>query len=440
MRSLLIRLTIALFALMPSLTVPPLSHAEAVQRLPNGLRYVIIEDHTAPIVSLQIWVRCGGVNEDDKTSGVSHFLEHMLFKGTERLTAGEIAQVVESNGGSINAATGMEMTHYYIDMPSESFELAFDVLADSVLNPSFPPGEYEKERRVILEEIKRRNDQPQSNLWDALLEVVYRKTPYRRPVIGSVDSITRMTRDVLVNQHKAYYVPSNMVVVAAGDFKTSFVRKKISGAFGKLPKNPIPAQPLLVEPLAEEPIVKRITRPAQQAHVALGFLGPTLDHPDQVAMDALSTVLGGGQSSRLYQVLREQKKIVWSVGASFMSHAGSGLFGLFAECPPEQARSLPNEFYLLLTDAEMHGFSKDELDRAKAQLRSSWLFSQETYHGKASQWGFYTTLGRPELLRTYLKKLDKVTLDDLTRLLHTYFRGRELSGAVLLPTSYDENK
>src|SRR5688572_26340204 len=154
-------LLITFFLLMTSS-----AQAASLKTLPNGLRYVVLEDHAAPVVSLQIYVRCGGVNEQGPLAGVSHFLEHMVFKGTAKVSAGEISRVVESNGGSINAATGMEMTHYYIDMPSDLFDKAFDVLSESVVNPTFPPEEFEKERGVILEEIKRRNDNPQSPMWD----------------------------------------------------------------------------------------------------------------------------------------------------------------------------------------------------------------------------------------------------------------------------------
>jgi zinc protease len=418
------------------MTVLPAARLRAspLETLPNGLRYVVVEDHAAPVVSLQIWVRCGGVNENAQTAGVSHFLEHMLFKGTARLTAGEIARIVESRGGSINAATGAETTHYYIDVPSDAFHEAFEVLAESVMNPSFPPEEFEKERLVILEEIKRRNDNPQSDLWDGFLEVLYRRTPYRQQVIGSVQTITAMTRDVLMEQHKQFYVPQNLVVVVIGDVKAAAAKKKVKDVFGRIPRGPDPAFPPLREPPFERSVVREISRPAQQAHVAVGFVGPTLDDPRQVAMDVLATVLGGGQSSRLYQTLREEKRSVWSVGSSFITHHGSGAFGIFAECPPEKARSLPNDLYLLLYDADVNGFRPEELARAKAQIRSSWLFSQETYHGQASQWGFYSALGRPELVRRYLKLLDKVTLADLDDLLGAYFQGRELSGVILMPS------
>ena len=143
--------------------------ASPVKTLPNGLKTVVVEDHASPVVSMQIWVRCGGVNEKGPTSGVSHFLEHMIFKGTDKISANEISKIVESNGGSINAATAGETTHYYIDMPSNKWEQAFDVLSQSVLHPSFPPAEFETERKVILEELKRRNDDPQSAVWDGFL-------------------------------------------------------------------------------------------------------------------------------------------------------------------------------------------------------------------------------------------------------------------------------
>jgi zinc protease len=410
------------------------ARAASIRSLPNGLRYVVLEDHAAPVVSLQIYVRCGGVNEQGPLAGVSHFLEHMVFKGTAKVSAGEISRVVESNGGSINAATGMEMTNYYIDMPSDLFDKAFDVLAESVVNPTFPPVEFEKERGVILEEIRRRNDDPQSPLWDNFLEALYRRTPYRNNVIGSEKTIREMTRDMMVGQHQKFYVPSNMVVVVAGDVKSSLAVKRIKDFFGKLPKVPAPAQPSLFEPPSDDPVVRTITRPAKQAHVALGFTGPVLSDRSQVAMDTLAVVLGGGQGSRLYQSLREQKGLVWSVGSSFITHAGSGVLGIFAECPPERARGLENEVYLLLYEAESDGFAAEELERAKAQMRASWLFGQETYHGQASQWGFYSTLGRPGLMKTYLSDLDQVTVQDLRELLKTYFGSRRLSGSIVVPS------
>jgi predicted Zn-dependent peptidase len=366
--------------------------------------------------------------------GVSHFLEHMIFKGTKDIPVGEISQVVESNGGSINAATSTEMTHYYIDMPSALFDEAFRVLAASVVEPSFPPEEFEKERKVILEEIRRRNDNPESDLWDGFLEAVYRKTPYKNNVIGSEATIRAMTRDMMVEQHRKFYVASNLVVVVVGDVDAGKVRRRIKDFFGKMPKVPVPAQPSLFEPPAEDTVVKAISRPAKQAHVAFGFTGPVLSDPQQVAMDVLSAVLGGGQSSRLNQTFREEKQSVWSIGSSFITHAGSGVFGIFAECPPEKARGLGNDLYLLLYQAESDGFSLEEINRAKAQLKSGWLFGQETYHGQASQWGFYSILGRPEMMRTYLRDLALVTPDDLKNLLRIYFNTRTLSGAVLTPS------
>ncbi len=424
---------------LPAQALSLQAKTRGVNRLPNGLRYVILEDHASPVASLQIWVRCGGVNEAGPTSGVSHFLEHMIFKGTDKVSANEISKIVESNGGSINAATGGETTHYYIDIPSPQWEKAFDVLAESVVRPSFPPVEFEKERKVILEEIKRRNDDPRSDLWDAFLEALYTQTPYRQQVIGSVQTITDVTRDRMVEQHRLFYVPGNMVVVVAGDVKRSAADKKIKALFGRLPAAPPPPVPPLREPPAENNSVRElVSDKAKQAHLAVGFVGPGLQDADQVTMDVLAAALGGGQSSRLYQKLREETRRVWSISASFITHAGSGAFGIFAECPPEKTRSLPNDIYFVLHDVEFNGFSPEELARAKAQIKSSWLFGQETYHGQASQWGFYTALGYPALIKDYLPRLEKITSEDLRKALIRYGMGRQPAGVVVLPAAAGE--
>lgn len=407
--------------------------ASPVKTLPNGLKTVVVEDHASPVVSLQIWVRCGGVNEKGPSSGVSHFLEHMIFKGTDKISANEISKIVESNGGSINAATAGETTHYYIDMPSNKWEQAFDVLSQSVLHPAFPPVEFEKERKVILEEIKRRNDDPQSDLWDGFMEALYTQTAYRQRVIGSVQTIQEMTRDRMVDQHRLYYVPNNMVVVVIGDVKKKAVEKRIKEVFGSLPRTALPPAPNLIEPPAENNDVRTLRRSAKQAYLAIGFVGPTLKDPRQVDMDVLATTIGGGQSSRLYQVLREEKRLVWTVSASFITQSGSGAFGVFAECPPEKVRSLPNDIYFLFNDVEFNGFKPEEVARAKSQLRSSWLFSQETYHGQASQWGFYTALGAPEMVTEYLKRVEAVKPDGLSKLLSEYTVGRTLAGVIVTP-------
>lgn len=425
--------TVSLLGLF-ALLMPSLASAAKVKKLSNGLRYVVLEDHASPVVSLQIWVRCGGVNEAGPTAGVSHFLEHMIFKGTDEISANEISKIVESNGGSLNAATGGETTNYHIDIPSDKWEKALEVLSESVLRPAFPPDEFEKERKVILEEIRRRNDDPRSDLWDAFLEALYTHTPYRQQVIGSVDTITAMTRDMMVEQHSLFYVPNNMVVVVAGDVKRSLVEKKIKALFANVPAGPPPPHPALLEPPAANTDVRRLTNPkAQQAHLALGFVGPTLSDPDQVAMDVLAVVLGGGQSSRLYQKLREETRRVWNISASFISHAGSGAFAIFAECPPDKTVSLPNDIYFLLHEVEFGGFSQDELMRAQSQIRSQWLFGQETYHGQASQWGFYTVLGAAPLVESYLDQLDRVTTADLGRVFNKYSLGRPLAGVVVVP-------
>jgi zinc protease len=157
-------------------------------------------------------------------------------------------------------------------------------------------------------------------------------------------------------------------------------------------------------------------------------------------MDVLATVLGGGQSSRLYQKLREESRRVWNISASFISHAGSGAFAIFAECPPEKTVSLPNDIYFLLHEAEFGGFTQDELARAQSQIRSTWLFGQETYHGQASQWGFYTVLGAPKLVTAYLPLLDQVTTNDLVRVFSKYSLGRPLAGVVVLPPSPGDDR
>lgn len=401
--------------------------------LPNGLKLVVREDHSLATASAQIWVLCGGVNENQTTTyGASHYLEHMLFKGTRKYTAGQISRTIESQGGSINAATGQEFTHYYVDIPAEGLSSALDVLCDAVTNATFPKDEMERERLVILEEIKRRNDSPDAALWDSFSSTLYQKSPYHWRVIGTTESITVMKREALMKHYKTYYVPNNMVVVVTGDVKKEKILEQISKRMGPLPKRKLPPTPKLIEEQGQA-VRSTLKKHVGVAHFMTGFLGPVLESPDQFPLDVLSSLLGDGRTALLNQSLREKKKVVYSVGCSFVAQRGTGMFVISGSCPPEKLGKAEAGAREVLKKFSAKSVTPEMLARAKTQIRTSWLFENETYHGQAENLAYFTLLGRKDLLKDYLTKIDQVTAQDLERVLKTYWNGRDMTTALLLP-------
>src|SRR5215475_2791187 len=235
-------------AVMPGGSAPPKKDGMLLTTLDNGLKVILVEDHSAPVVALNVWVRTGSADEKPEQWGMAHVHEHMLFKGTEKRGVGEIAATVEGAGGNINAFTSYDMTVYHITMASRDAAIGVDVLSDAVLHSTFDPGELAKEEEVVIEEIKRSDDSPDSLISKAIFETAYQEHPYRREVIGTQDSVRSFSRQGLLDFYHHWYVPNNMAFVAVGDFSAPVMLEQIQKAFAG-------AQPRadLAHPRAPEP-------------------------------------------------------------------------------------------------------------------------------------------------------------------------------------------
>jgi zinc protease len=390
-----------------------------VHTLPNGMTLVLKPDTLVPVVALQAWARCGAVDETPNIFGISHGLEHMVFKGTPARSAGEITRAIESNGGAINAATQLETTHYYIDIPSYGADAALDVLADTILRPTFPQVELERERLVILEEIHRRDDSPDATLWDEFASTVFHGTPYGVKVIGNEKTVSAMSREDLMSYFNAHYVPENLAMVVAGDFNKGRMLKKLTSLFGQLPARKAPVKPA-VEIGHAKPKKNTLRKPVQQTYFAIGFPTVGFGHPDSIALDVVSDVVGGGISSRLYQRLREETQTVLSISCDYIPFRQKGLFAFFAEVLPENAPRLLEDLILELENIRRSPFVPAELARAKARIKSDWLHGSETPHGQASTLGSLCALDHINLINTYLPKIAALTVNDLTDVFNRY--------------------
>lgn len=402
-------------------------------RLDNGLTVMIREDHTQPVVSVQVWVKAGSVNETPKTAGLSHFLEHLIFKGTDKYPGQEITHAVETQGGLINAGTSKEFTQFYIDIQKSGAETAVRILADAMANATMPADDIDRERPVVIEEIRRHEDNPGSILFDLFGASVFLKTPYRDPIIGLEEVIRSVSRDDIMNYYHAYYTPQNMYLSIAGDVDTASMMKLIKETFGQQkPAAALPKEPSLVEPLHAAQSNKR-SKPIEQTYWLAGFVGPDIMSNDQFAADIASNIIGGGRSSRLYRVLREEKQLVFSIGSSFWSNRGSGAMTISGVFAPEKEAAVVEETQKQIELLIAKGPHPAELARAKEMVKSQWAFSLETFHEQAALMGYWEMQGRPEMTDHYLEYVDKVTAQDVVDFLKKYYSPQGLSQGIITP-------
>ena len=404
------------------------------KNIKNGITAVIIENHNSPVVSAQIWVKVGSINETKDTSGLSHFLEHLIFKGSKNYPGDMMTRLTETQGGVINAATSKEFTQFHIDIVKEKTDEAIKMLCDAMENAVFPIEEIEKERPVVIEEIVRHDDSPDAVLYEMLNKTLFIKTPYRDSVIGSSDVIKNVSREKIKHYYKSHYTPSNMFVIIAGDINSKDVLGTVETTFGKIKRSKPPAEPALIEKI-HKPVVEKTSKNVEHTYFMSGFLGPTANSSEQFAADIVSSILGGGRSSRLVKNLREDKKLVYGIGASFWSQRGSGIFAVSATFDPKNEQQVLNEIKRELDNLAENGPTDEELSRVKEMTISQWVFANETAHDKASLYGYWHIEGNPKMAETYLDGIRKTTREDLKHFLKKHYLPQGLNRVSIEPKS-----
>ncbi|MBC2604883.1 M16 family metallopeptidase [Pelagicoccus albus] len=412
---------------------------EPVERyvLPNGLTVLLKQDRSSPVCSVQVWVKTGSIHEAEHLgSGISHFVEHMLFKGTEKRPGKEISRVVHESGGYINAYTTFDRTVYYIDMPAENATVAVDVLADSVFASVFPAEEVDKEREVINREIAMGEDDPDNRVMHALFETAFNKHPYRYPIIGYKDVFNRISRDDLVGYYKNRYVPNNSVLVIAGDFENATIRASVEEHFGKFQRSSLAPVYLPEEPLQLSDRRQDLYEDVQISRVAMGFQVPGLTHADTPALDALALALGHGDSALLYQHLREDKQLVHHVDVSNWTPGNVGVFYVSMLCDPDKQQEALAEMKSYLRSLEESDFTQQIVDKVCRQLLVNEVNSRKTASGQASRLGTAeVVVGDIGYARNYLKRISQVTASDLKRVLDAWIRWDRLTIVTMNPKS-----
>lgn len=403
--------------------------------LDNGLTVVFQHNPQQPIVSAQAWVKTGSIHEGARVgSGLSHFLEHMLFKGTGRRPGGQIAREVQSFGGDINAYTAFDRTVYYINGPAEELERSLDLLHDMTLNATLPPEEVKKEQGVILREIDMTLDDPDRIVSRSLFSTAYREHPFRYPVIGLRPLFEQVDREMLASYYHSRYQPNNMVVSVVGDFERDALVEAIGKTFGSAPRGTHEAPVLPEEPVQLAQRENRMSGDYRTARGLMAFKVPSMRHEEAPALDILATIVGSGQSGRLRQKLRQDMGLVHEISASVWNPGNPGLFFIRYQCDPDKAAKAEEAIRATFEVYAETGFTEQEVEKARRFAFVSEVQSRQTVSGLASKLGMITALlGDVQYPRRYFQKIQSISAESLKDLSLRTFHPDRLSIATLLP-------
>jgi predicted Zn-dependent peptidase len=403
--------------------------------LPGGLRVVTEFVPSVRSASVGLWVNVGSRDEGATVAGAAHFLEHLLFKATPRRTAVEIAQAVDAVGGELNAFTAKEHTCYYAHVLDDDLEMAVDMVADVVLNGVCASADVELERDVVLEEIAMRDDDPEDTLGDEFLSAMFGDHPVGRPVIGSVESVSAMTRSQLRSFHVRRYVPERMVLAVAGNIDHAHVVALAREYFGaRLIKGRTTLPPRKgAGRLVGSPALTLINRDSEQTHLTLGVRVPGRNWAHRWALLVLNTAVGGGLSSRLFQQIRETRGLAYSVYSAIDTFSDSGTFSVYAGCLPERFGEVVRLTAEVLENVARDGITDAECRIAKGSLRGGLLLGLEDSASRMNRLGrTELNYGRYRSVANTLRSIEAVTTDEVNAVARTVLSGR-FGAAVLGP-------
>ena len=405
--------------------------------LENGLKVLLLENHKSPAVTFQVWYRVGSRNEQDGKSGLSHFLEHMMFKGTPDVGPEEHMRIIAKNGGRSNAFTMQDATVYFATMSREKIGVAIELEADRMANALLDGNYFDAEKKVVLEERRlRTEDNPASSLDEITSAVAYTVHPYRRPVIGWMGDIKNMTREDLKRHYRTYYAPNNAFLVVVGDFVSKEILTKIKTAFGKIPRgSDIPKVKIKEVPQRGERRVN-LKKEAELPLLLIYYHVPNLSSPDSFALDLLTVILASGRSSRLHQDLVYRRRLARKVDADYSRlSVDPPIFSISAQAMPRKdSTEMERAIDHLLEQIRSEPVTDRELQKAKNQVESSFIFSQDSIFGQAMRIGRYEIAARWRLKDRYLAGIRKLTAAELLRVAKKYLDPDRRTVGVLIPT------
>jgi zinc protease len=436
----LTRMLVLLFVLInlvfPSLAEAALGSQVVEKILPNGLKVLLVENHRAPVVTFQVWYKVGSRNEDHEKTGLSHVLEHMMFKGTKTIGPDDFSRRIQENGGNYNAFTSHDFTAYFENMSADRIEVALELESDRMKNLVLREEDFQTEKKVVMEERRlRTEDNPKAFLMEQLAATAFQRQPYRWPIIGWMDDLARLTLEDLKFYYWTYYTPTNAFLVVAGDFETEDMLSEIQTAFGSIPKKAPPSQDRTIDPpqMGERRII--VKREAQLPFLAMAFRVPNIPDPDSYTLEVIATLLSGGKSSRLYQrlVREEQLALNNQVDHSLLSR-DPGLFIVASEVLPgrsveEVEKAIEDE----LDRLHLEPVKERELQKAKNQLEATFTSAQDSLFYQAMLLARYEIVTRWQAIDDYILSIRSVTPEDIQNVARRYLLRDNRTVAILRP-------
>jgi zinc protease len=420
------------------------SYAERVREtvLPNGLKILLLEDHKAPVAVLQVWYRVGSRNEQLGRTGLSHLLEHLMFKGTKKVGPEEHSKIIQHNGGNDNAFTSDDSTTYFATIASDRLPIVIDLEADRMQNLTFDDAQFTPELHVVMEERRlRTDDNPVAALFEQISAVAYSAHPYQWPTIGWMNDLKQATRQDAMEYYRTYYTPSNAVLVCVGDFSADALLAQIQTAFAAVAPGNVPPPVRAIEPVQQGENRTVLRREAQLPFVGIAYHVANLRSKDSPVLEVLSALLAGGKSARLYQQLVYEKRLARDVGSSYeLTSVDPGLLFLYAQLLPGKiAKAVEQEIEAQVDRLQRTRVSERELTKAKNGLEASFVLGQDSLFYQGMLLGQYEAAGDWRQIDNYLPSMRAVTADDIMRVASFYLTPRNRTVGTLdpLPVSAD---
>jgi len=402
------------------------------KKLSNGLTVLFYPYEREKVATIKLCVKVGSSYENEKEAGITHLIEHMIFKGTETKKPEDIVGVIEASGGYMNAFTSYDYTCYYIAGPSTIVEKSLEILSDVVFHPFFDPVELKKEKEVVIEEMKMRLDNPFVVLFENIMKASYQKYPYRRPIIGYEKTVKAFKREDLLKFVNHFYTPKNMILIVVGNIEEKKLFSLINKYFTSLPKRKLKNITFPKELYNKKPKLIWIKRPVKEGYFAFSLPCASFRDEDTPFLDLLAEILGGGESSRLYLKLKRELNLVKTISTSSFTPYGPGLFEIYGTADPQNFKKIIEEVIKELEMIKQFGVSVEELEKAKTQILSDFIFSSETSEGLSSLLARFQILrGSYKDILWYQEKIKKATVEDLIKVSQKYFNFQKMVAGFL---------
>ena len=402
------------------------------KKLSNGLTVLFYPYEREKVATIKLCVKVGSSYENEKEAGITHLIEHMIFKGTETKKPEDIVGVIEASGGYMNAFTSYDYTCYYIAGPSTIVEKSLEILSDVVFHPFFDPIELKKEKEVVIEEMKMRLDNPFVVLFENIMKASYQKYPYRRPIIGYEKTVKAFKREDLLKFVNHFYTPKNMILIVVGNISEKKLFSLINRYFIDLPQRKLKIVKFPEETYTNKPTLVWVKRPVKEGYFAFSLPCASFRDEDTPFLDLLAEILGGGESSRLYLKLKRELNLVKTISASTFTPYGPGLFEIYGTADPQNFKKIIEEVIKELEMIKQFGVSVEELEKAKTQILSDFIFSSETSEGLSSLLARFQILrGSYKDILWYQEKIKNATIEDLIKVSQKYFNFQKMVAGFL---------